>query len=105
MATSSTTDATYFLVIHRAAQSELEQAPQTTRNALRRTLKDVATCERPTNHSKAKPLRHAENLFRVREGKYRALCDLSLPHVRVLLVDHRGDVYSRTEEAIERKRA
>lgn len=103
MATASTNDATYFLVIHTAAQSELNQVPQQTRNALRRTIKETAALQRPTDHSRAKPLRHADNLFRIREGKYRALCDLSLPYLRCLLVDHRDTVYDRTGEAMGRK--
>jgi len=64
---------------------------------------EAATYPQPTMHPDIRPLRGTENLFRVRQGQYRALCDLRPPTLRVLLVHERDGVYACIEQAQSRR--
>jgi len=100
----ATTDAPrYNTVIHKSAQRELHQAPVETAQQLRQSIHEAATYPQPTMHPDIRPLRGTENLFRVRQGQYRALCDLRPPTLRVLLVHERDGVYSCIEQAQSRR--
>lgn len=93
----------YEVIIHETADKELSEVPETPRAKLKDRIVEAAELEQPTEHPDIRPMRHADNLFRVRAGRYRALADLSLPNLRVLLVAHREGVYERVEEALERR--
>lgn len=103
MATRSTDAPSYQVIVHETAEAELADVPDPTRTNLKDTIAEASRREQPTTHPDARPMRDADNIFRLREGKYRALCDLSKPHLRVLLVEHRETVYSRTSEALDRR--
>lgn len=104
MATSSTDQTpAYSIIVHQTANTELQNIPDQTYAQLKTTLREVAQEEQPTQHKDVRPMRDADNLFRIREGKYRALCDLQKPNLRVLLVGHRDGLYERTQEALDRR--
>jgi mRNA-degrading endonuclease RelE of RelBE toxin-antitoxin system len=104
MATNTTdSQPAYTIRVHHTADTELQQVPDQTHAQLKTTLREVAQTEQPTTHKDVRPMRNADNLFRIRQGKYRALCDLNKPYLRVLLVGHRDGLYDRTQEALDRR--
>ena len=80
----------YDVVSHQAAQNELAGIPNPERDTLTDILVELSSLQQPTEHSKASPLRDTE-FFRVRSGDYRAICQLDLPHLKVLKVDQRDE--------------
>lgn len=92
---------TYQPVIHQSAERELTDVPPDTRAGLVSIIKAAAERPEPSSHSECTPLQ-GHPLFRVRCGKYRALCALEKPELRVLLVGHREGIYDRMDEAASR---
>jgi len=85
-----------------SALDELHDLERNRRRALRRTLKDVAETEQPTHHERAKPLTGWPELFRVREGTARAVCQLEKPRLLILSVGKRKAIYDDLD-AIEKR--
>ena len=97
------TQPSWNLIIHDQARDELHSIPDETASNLKDTLHTAKNREQPSDVSNIKLLRDANQIFRVREGKYRALCDLHPPHLRVLLIDHRETCYDQLDKAKERQ--
>ena len=103
MAIADTTNASYDVVIHQNALSELHSLPTNIRQEFREIAHQAAKLKKPSNHPNIRLLRHSNNMMRIRVDYYRAICDLSIPEFRVLLIDHREYVYQSIEEAKARQ--
>ena len=89
----------YQLVIHRAAETELDDLNEPEKTQLKDALRGLKTEEEPTNTPVAGSLKDNQNLFRVKVDGVRALCTLDKPALKVLLVGEREGVYNRIEVA------
>jgi mRNA-degrading endonuclease RelE of RelBE toxin-antitoxin system len=91
----------YQVEIHKRALAELRALPVEHRREMRHRLAQLGESEEPT----AKPyVTHlaGTDCLRVRETDYRAVCRLSKPHLRVLLIGEREHVYERIDTALSR---
>lgn len=93
----------YEPVCHATADKELNNLADDDAAALRSVLKDVATCEQPSHHEKAKPLEGQDGLFRVRVGDTRAICELDKPNLIVWKVGPRTTVYDAIDDIDDRR--
>lgn len=93
----------YRVVAHQSALRELHDAPSSVRSKLRDKAYQAAKRPQPSTHPSLSIMRGTDGIIRIKHGDYRALCDLSSPEFRVLLVDHREYVYDRLHEAQERR--
>jgi mRNA-degrading endonuclease RelE of RelBE toxin-antitoxin system len=94
--------ARYDLQIHRGAQRELANVTGEKSGQLRDRLKQLPYYEQPTSAPFAESLEDRPNLFRVRVDRYRAVCHLDKPAIRVVLVGHRESVYDKLGIAKDR---
>jgi mRNA-degrading endonuclease RelE of RelBE toxin-antitoxin system len=93
----------YEVVLHETAERELDNLPSDVRSDLIQQIQQAAAMKQPTEHSKVKPLRDTNGLFRFRVGSYRALGDLDLPHLRILAIGERDGFYENEKfKAIDR---
>jgi len=94
----------YEVQVHISARNELVGLPPKDRQAVENRIIACSEHKQPTEHAKASPLRDADNLFRIRVGDYRVLCQLGTGVLQVLKVDERdGETYSKgLQEAQER---
>lgn len=89
----------YDVVIHRAAHRELENIPESEKTSIKAIAQEASTYKQPSDHSDIKLMRDTNGMFRIRSGKYRALCDLEPPNLRILKIKHRETVYDEVSEA------
>ena len=94
----------YVARIHVSAKRELEACPIDIQHELKDKILAASELQEPSSHSDIRLLRGCNGLFRVRAGSYRAICDLRIPTLRVLLIDRRSKVYDRIDEAKARGR-
>jgi len=94
----------YEVQVHISARNELVGLPPKHRQEVEDKIIAVSEYEQPTEHSKASPLRNADNLFRIRVEDYRVLCQLNTGVLQVLKVDERDQqTYKKgLQEAQER---
>lgn len=92
----------YEPVLHVKAQRELQALPDDSRDRITSLLKDIASYESPTTHSKCRHLEGHKQLFRVREGGVRAICKLEKPQLLILKIGERDTVYDGIDDIGER---
>lgn len=100
-------DAAYDAELHHSAEGELEDVPHEERELLTDRVIEAAGYKDPTDAPKVKHLNgdYADGLFRVRGGKWRAICCLEKPRLVVLLVEKRKRSYDDHKiEAAQRRR-
>lgn len=88
---------TYEIQIHKGALRELKQLPTERSQALKKQLRRIASKQEPTNNAAVKILSDYDNLFRIRLGRYRIICELDKPTLRVLGVGKREYVYGQMD--------
>jgi len=93
---------TYQPMLHTTAERELQSLESDDRDTLTEVLKDVATCESPTQHKKTKSLEGQDGLFRVRVRDMRAIVTLEKPHLKILKIGYRRKVYDSVDSIHER---
>jgi len=93
----------YEINVHKGALRELENLPTERMKALKRQIRRIAQKDEPTNNAATKSLRGYEDLFRVRLGRYRIICELKKPTLRVLSVGKREYVYSSMDVIEQRQ--
>lgn len=100
-------DAAYDAEIHEEARRELDGVPHVEAQLLRDRIRAMARLPEPHTHRKAKELSgdEFEGLLSVRAGKWRALCYLDKPALRVVVVEKRKRVYDRIDAAQRRRSA
>lgn len=98
-----TTTDSWIPVAHTSALNELHSIPGSEATTIKAIAQEASELKKPSDHPDIRLMRKAGNMMRIRSGKYRALCDLSPPNLRVLLVDHREYCYSRISEAKRRQ--
>lgn len=104
MSQSGTVEASYRPYIHRGALGELADIPNSNEEEIEEITKMAARLQQPSSHPSVKLLKGQSGMFRIRSGKYRAICDLHPPKLRLLLVEHRDNVYDLIPVAKERRR-
>lgn len=105
MATASAEPSVAWIpVIHQSAKMELGRVPPSETQELKSTVKQASKLQSPSDHRGCRKLKNTNRMFRVRAGKFRAICDHEAPNVRILLVDHRRRVYDKIPEAKERQK-
>lgn len=82
------------VLAHRKALSELKECPSDTIEKVVKTAKEAAEKNHPLEHGRVQKIER-EDIYRLRQGDYRALIDYKLGQVRILLVGHRKNVYSK----------
>jgi len=92
----------YQIQLHTTAERELNDLPQSDRDALTSALRDVAERRQPTQHTSVKHLEGQPGLWRVRAGNARAICTLQKPSVIVLRCGPRESVYDDVDSVHER---
>jgi mRNA-degrading endonuclease RelE of RelBE toxin-antitoxin system len=102
MATDSQTEASWNVVIHRAAQRELANVTGDAGEEMTARLKQLRYYEEPTQVPYVEHLEDHQQLFRVRVDGYRALCQCSRPAIQVLVVDTRQRIYDSIGTAKKR---
>lgn len=102
MSQSGTGGASYRPFIHRGALSELGSIPEENAAELKTITRNASKLQQPSSHPSIKLLKGEGGFFRIRSEKYRAICDLHPPKLRILLVRHRDKVYDQIEVAKER---
>lgn len=80
------------VLAHRKALTELGELSREGIERMIESAKEAAEKDHPLEHGKVAKI-EKENLYRLRQGSYRALIDYKLGQVRILLVAHRKDVY------------
>jgi mRNA-degrading endonuclease RelE of RelBE toxin-antitoxin system len=102
MATDSQTEASWNVVIHRAAERELGSVTGDAGDELTARLKQLRYYEEPTQAPYVEHLEDHQQLFRVRVDGYRAICQCSRPAIQVLVVGTRSRVYDKLSVAKSR---
>lgn len=96
-------EASHLVVIHRAADRELDALSQEfDTDDLEQRIRDAAANRQPKTHPCVEPLAGRPDLLKVKGVGLRAICELDKPEFRVLLVDKRTRVYDRIDVAAER---
>jgi len=90
----------YRLQIHTTAKGELADLPSDHRDRLADTLQAVAREREPTSHEAVRPLEGHRDLFRVRVGDVRAICELEKPSIYVIKIGPRKSVYENINGAV-----
>lgn len=93
----------YEIVTHPRAATELEKAPEETRERLVAAIREMAGRRDPLAHSRATQLAGRDGLLRVRVGTYRAVLALDKPQLRLLQVSHRDTAYDQLDVAEQRR--
>lgn len=92
-------ETSYDVVIHRAAQSELDAVPDPYCEEMKERLQQLGSYRQPTKAPYLKQMEDNPRLLVCRTDGYRAICVLDKPQFKVLLVDERDSVYNRLATA------
>lgn len=82
------------LLAHEKALTELSELPTEKIDAILETATEAAEEDHPLEHPHITKLDVAD-VYRLREGDYRAILDYRLGRVRILKVGHRNSIYER----------
>lgn len=93
----------YEIQVHKGAMRELEGLDDPQKQALKDTIKSVASREEPATTAAVKSLSEYDGLFRIRKGRYRIICELAKPELRVLGIGKREYVYSNMDVVTTRQ--
>lgn len=93
----------YELLVHTTAERELSDLDREDRERLTDTITAVAEQRQPTSHDAVRPLEGQPNVFRVRVGDVRAVCQLEKPNLLVLRVGYRKNVYDGIDDVVQQR--
>ena len=82
-----------------AYHDELQELDTETQERIKEAVHEASLMEHPTEHPKMKPLAGHMDLYRLRIGKFRAICDKHMGWLRVLKIGHREKIYR--EDSLE----
>lgn len=82
------------VLAHHKALSELGQLPCEKIEAIIETCIEAAEADHPLEHNHIRKLDVAD-VYRLREGDYRAIIDYQMGQVRILKAAHRKEIYDR----------
>lgn len=90
----------YTLRVHQDVRQAITALPPRERDHVTDTLVAVAEHRQPTTHPKCSVLQnnYSETVYKVRIGKYRALCLLDRPTFKVLKFGRRNHVYDDIDD-------
>ena len=82
------------VLAHRKALTEMGELSKEGIEKLIDNAQEAAEKDHPLEHGRVQKIER-EDIYRLRQGDYRALIDYKLGQVRILLVGHRKNVYSK----------
>ncbi len=88
----------YDVVIEKTQKRKLNTLPPNTQQRIREACNEVKQSRSPTDHSKCKPLKGQQGLFRMRVGNVRLIMDKQHGKLRIHQLGDREGIYADVDD-------
>jgi len=88
----------YEIVIEKTQLRKLRTLPSNTQSRIREACDELRESRSPTDHSKCKPLKGQQGLFRLRVGNIRLIMDKQYGELRIHQLGDREGIYSDVDD-------
>ena len=88
----------YDVVIEKTQKRKLNTLPPNTQQRIREACEELRQSRSPTDHSKCKPLKGQQGLFRLRVGNIRLIMDKRYGELRIHQLGDREGIYADVDD-------